>query len=245
MDNAQLINLSRQIALQRQMDVVANNLANINTTGFKAETILFDDYRMPVARADDFAWGDQILEFTQDWASVHDLSPGAITPTGGPLDLALSGDGLFAVETPGGEKYTRAGSFALDSTGTLVDLAGNPVLTELGPVRFEPEDSDITFTADGTIMTSQGSKGRLKIVEFAQPQALERVGDNLFAGGEPLPATNTRVVQGAIEKSNVSGVAEMTEMIRVTRAYETLASIMQRQDDVRRSAVQRLGDINA
>ena len=107
------------------------------------------------------------------------------------------------------------------------------------------EDTDIAISANGTILTSQGGKGKLKIVEFDDPQALMRSGENLFSGGTPVPATSTHVVQGAIEKSNVSGVAEMTEMIRVTRAYETLANIMQRQDDIRRSAVQRLGDLNA
>lgn len=245
MENAQLINLSRQIALQRQMDVVANNLANINTTGFKAESILFDNYQMPLARDGDLPWADQMLEFTEDWATLHDLAPGTVVDTGNPFDLALSGEGFFAVETPEGERWTRAGAFQLDPSGTLVTTDGNPVLTDLGPIRFEPGDTDITIASNGAVMTSQGGKGRLRIVEFDDPQALERVGANLFAGGEPIPAIDTRVTQGAIEKSNVSGISEMTEMIRVTRAYETLASIMQRQDDVRRSAVSRLGDINA
>ena len=245
MENAQLVSLSRQIALQRQMDVVSNNMANINTTGFKAVSILFDNYEMPVARASEFAYPDQALEFTQDWATINDLSGGPILDTGNPLDLAINGDGFFAVQTSEGERWTRAGSFGVDPTGTLVDYNGNPVLTELGPIRFEPEDTDITISANGTIITSQGGKGKLRLVEFDNVQALERVGDNLFAGGEPTPALNSRVVQGAIEKSNVSGIAEMTEMIRVTRAYESLASMMQRQDDMRRSAVQRLGDLNA
>jgi flagellar basal-body rod protein FlgF len=245
MENAQLINLSRQAALQRQMDVVANNLANINTTGFKADTILFDDYQMPVARDRGFSFADQPLEFTQDWATIPDLAPGPLVQTGNPLDVALDGDGFFVVQTPQGERWTRAGAFQIDATGTLVDLSGNPVMGEQGAIRLDPEDTDVTISANGTIMTSQGGKGKLRLVEFADAMSLKRAGDNLFTGGEPTPALTTRVVQGAIERSNVSGVAEMTEMIRVTRAYETLASIMQQQDDIRRSAVSRLGDLNA
>lgn len=245
MENAQLVSLSRQIALQRQMDVVANNMANITTTGFKAEQLLYEQFDMPVAREKEFAYPDQPLAFVQDWATVHDLAPGAIVQTGNPFDVALNGDGFFAVETPQGERWTRSGAFQLDPNGTLVDLSGNPVMGDGGPITFSPDETDFSITGDGSIVTSAGAKGRLRIVEFEAPQALAREGNNLFSGGTPLPATRTTAQQGAIEKSNVSGVSEMTEMIRVTRAYESLASLMQRQDDIRRSAVQRLGDANA
>ncbi len=245
MDNAQIVSLSRQMALQRQMDVVANNLANINTTGFKAEDILFTTAQMPGARDTSFAFADQPLAFTEGWATMHDLAAGSITDTGNPLDVALEGDGFLTVQTPEGERYTRAGSLQIDSTGTLVDVNGNPVLSELGPVHFEPGQTDVSITANGNILTSTGSKGKLKIVEFDNPQELTRAGNNLFAGGTPVTATDTRVVQGAIERSNVSGVAGMTEMIRVSRAYETLANLMQQQDDTRRSAIERLGNLSA
>ncbi len=245
MENAQLINLSRQIGLQRQMDVVANNLANINTTGFKAEQILFEEYDMPVARDRAFAYPDQPLAFTQDWATIHDLAPGATVQTGNPLDVAISGEGFFAVETPQGERWTRSGAFQIDANGTLVTVDGHPVLGEGGTITFSPEETDIAIGASGAVSSSAGGKGRLRLVEFINPQALAREGANLFSGGEPLPAVETRVVQGAIERSNVSGVAEMTEMIRVSRAYESIAKIMQQQDDIRRDAVQKLGRLNA
>lgn len=243
MENAQLIGLSRQMALQRQMDVVANNIANLNTTGFKSEQLLFEEYLMPVARDRDFSFPDQRLSFTEDWATIHDMSAGAVTDTGNPLDVALDGEGFLAVQTPQGERYTKAGSMAIDARGTLVDLQGNPVLSELGPIRFTPTETDISITADGTIASSDGIKGKLKVVEFADPQAATREGNNLWAGGNPQPATQTRVVQGAIEKSNVSGIAEMTEMIRVQRAYESAASMQERQDEMRRTAIQRLGTL--
>ena len=243
MENAQLIGLSRQMALQRQMDVVANNIANLNTTGFKAEQILFQEYMMPVARDRDFAFSDQRLSFTEDWTTIHDMSTGAITSTGNPLDVALEGEGFLAVQTPQGERYSKAGSMTIDPTGTLVDLMGNPVLSELGPIHFTAAETDISITADGTVASSDGIKGKLKIVEFADPQAATRQGNNLWADGDPQPATRTRVVQGAVEKSNVSGIAEMTEMIRVQRAYESAASMQERQDEMRRSAIQRLGTL--
>ena len=130
MENAQLISLSRQIALQRQMDVVANNMANINTTGFKSENILFEDYLMPKARDNDFGGLDHDLHYTEDWATTHDMSTGSIEQTGNPLDVALSGNGFLTVQTPQGPRYTRNGSLQLDASGTLVDLSGNPVLGE-------------------------------------------------------------------------------------------------------------------
>lgn len=244
-ENAQLISLSRQIALQRQMDVVANNMANINTSGFKAEQILFEEYVMPVARDRDFPRLDQPLSYVQDWATMHDLTAGAIQQTGNELDIALNGEGFFAIETPAGERWTRSGAFQIDATGTLVDINGNPVLGEGGPIQFGPEETGITIGADGSISSSAGPKGRLRLVEFANAQELVREGNNLFSGGTPVAATNTRAMQGYVERSNVSGVSEMAEMIRVTRAYESVASMTQKQDDLRRSAIQRLGDANA
>ncbi|ODT75461.1 MAG: flagellar basal-body rod protein FlgF [Pelagibacterium sp. SCN 64-44] len=245
MENAQLISLSRQIALQRQMDVVAHNVANINTTGFKAEQILFEEYVMPVARDRTFPNMNQPLSYVQDWATIHDMAGGTLLQTGNELDVALSGDGFFAVQTPAGDRWTRAGAFQINNNGTLVDLSGNPVLGLGGPIQFDPEETGISIAPDGTISTSAGVKGQLRIVEFANPQALTREGENLFAGGAPGINANTRVMQGHIERSNVSGVSEMAELIRVTRAYESIASLTQRQDELRRSAIQRLGDTNA
>jgi len=244
-ENAQLIGLSRQIALQRQMDVVANNMANINTTGFKAENLLFEEFVMPVARDRDFRSGDQPLSYVQDWATIHDLSGGAMVQTGSELDVALNGDGFFAVQTAAGERWTKAGAFQLDAGGTLVDASGNPVLGERGPIKFGPAETGILIGKDGSVSSSAGAKGSLRIVEFASPQELTREGSNLYAGGTPVAATRTGVMQGFIEKSNVSGVTEMADMIRVQRAYESAASLATKQDELRRSAIQRLGDANA
>jgi flagellar basal-body rod protein FlgF len=245
MENAQLISLSRQIALQRQMDVVANNMANINTTGFKGESLLFEDYLMPKARDNDFTGPDDELHYTQDWFSVHDMTNGPIESTGNPLDVALNGNGFLSVQTPGGERYTRDGALTINAQGTLVDLSGNPVLGESGPISFDESDTDISIAPNGSIMTSNGTKGKLKLSEFADPQVLRLSGNNLYTGPAGTPATQTTVVQGSLERSNVSGVTTMADMIRVERAYQTLATLMQQQDDLRTSAVQRLGDMSA
>lgn len=245
MENAQLIGLSRQMALQRQMDVVANNMANLTTTGFKAEQILFEEYVMPVARDRDFALSDQPLSYTLDWTTIHDMSAGPMMQTGNPLDVALDGDGFLVVQTPAGERWTRSGALQIDPSGTLVNFDGYPVLGEQGPISFQPGETDISIDGTGAIASDQGQKGRLRLVEFADPQETLREGDNLYSGGTPLAAVETRVVQGFIERSNVSGVTEMTEMIRVQRSYENVASMIQRQDELLRTAIQRLGSLNA
>ncbi len=244
-ENAQLIGLSRQMALQRHMDMVANNIANVNTTGFKAEQLLFEEYKMPVAAHGDFSGDDRTLSYVQDWATIQDFSDGAMVQTDAPLDLAVSGDGFFTVQTAAGERWTRGGAFQINNEGTLVDLSGNPVMGDGGQIQFGPEETDIRVGADGSISSSAGAKGRLRIVEFEEVQALVREGNNLMSGGTPIPATNSRVLQGFTEKSNVSGVSEMAEMIRVTRAYESIASLGQKQDDMRRDAIKRLGSVSA
>ena len=245
MENAQLISLSRQIALQRQMDVVANNMANINTTGFKSENMLFEDYLMPKAKDNEFTGPDRNLHYTEDWSTTHDMSTGSIEQTGNPLDVALSGNGFLSIQTPGGTRYSRNGSLQIDSSGKLVDLAGNPVLGESGPITFDSADTDITISDNGAINTSQGSKGKLAVVEFVDPQSLAREGNNYYSGPAGQPATQTKIVQGSIERSNVSGVSAMADMIRVERAYQNLANIMQSQSDLRNTAIQKLGDMTA
>jgi flagellar basal-body rod protein FlgF len=245
MENAQLVALSRQIALQHQMDVVANNMANITTTGFKASDMLFEDYLMPTASDNDFAGLDQDVHYTQDWTTVHDMTAGPVEQTGNELDVALMGNGFLTVQTDAGPRYTKSGALAIDATGTLVDLNGNPVLGTSGAIAFDDSDIDIVISQDGTVSTNNGNKGKLAIAEFVDPQILSRQGDNYFSGPAPDAPVATRLMQGAIERSNVSGVTELTTMIRVQRAYQSLASLMQRQHELRSTAIQRLGDVRA
>lgn len=246
MENALLIGLSRQMTLRRELDTIANNVANVNTAGYKADQLLFEDYLMPTARIDTFRTGDRSLHYVIDPRTVTNHQTGTIDQTGAPLDLALQGDGFFAVQTARGERYTRAGSFQLDAQGQLTTPSGEPVLTEGGPITFSPQDRDIAIGADGTITTSQGVRGRLRVVRFDRTDALTKEAGTLFAapqGVNPVPAPQTRVVQGSIERSNVQPVQEITRMIEVTRTYTTVSQMIERTQDLRRTAIERLAQL--
>ena len=254
MENGSLIGLSRQIALQRELDVIANNIANINTSGFKAEGVVFQEHLMPVASANRFGAADRKLSFVQDRATWHDLSQGPVQQTGNPLDVAVSGDAFLVVQTPRGERYTRNGGLQLNATGELVTSEGYRVLGEAGPIALQNGDRDISISSDGTISVREGKnttdslRGKLRLVSFAQPQRLQKDGASTFSAPEglaPQPATNVRVSQGVIEKSNVSSVIEMTRMIEVTRNYTQVAGILQQQSDMRRSAIEKLAEVPA
>ena len=226
MENALLIGLSRQVALQRELDVVANNIANLNTTGFKADGSIFEEFLMPVARESGFAGKDGRLSFVQDRATWQDFSQGPVQQTGNPLDVAIDGEGFLAVQTPRGERYTRNGALQINAAGELVTSEGYKVLGDGGPIVLQPQDRDVSIGRDGSISVAAGSRGRLRLVNFAQPQQLKKDGTSTFVaptGVRPEASTTTHVIQGAIEKSNVRGVLEMTRMIDVTRTYATVA----------------------
>jgi len=245
-DNAALVTLSRQVALRRELDVVANNLANVNTNGFKGEHMTFEEYLMPVARADGFPRGDRRLSYVQDKASWRDFSHGAVEVTSNPLDVAIKGDAFFVVQTPAGERYTRDGSFQIDSQGRLVTSDGQPVMSNAGPITFAEDETDISIGKDGTISTNLGDRGHLRLVAFDDPHLLRAEGDSRFSSATPgtdVPLGSVGVVQGAIEKSNVQPVVETTRLIEITRAYQTLASMMQSSSELKQSAIQRLADI--
>jgi flagellar basal-body rod protein FlgF len=250
MQNSLLIGLSRQVALQRELDVVSNNIANINTSGFKADGMVFEEFLSPVARS---AATQNRISFVQDRATWHDLSQGPVEQTGNPLDLALQGKGFLTVQTPRGDRYTRSGSMQINATGQLVTSSGTPVLGENGPIVIQPTDRDISISADGTVSVKEGAqsststlRGKLRIVSFDQPEKLEKNGDGTFAAKDDNPARpdlQTRLIQGSLEKSNVRGVVEMTRMIEVTRNYTQVASMLQQQSDMRQSAIQKLAEI--
>ena len=246
MENAQLIALSRQSALRNQLNVVANNMANINTAGFKAQRMLFEEYMMPVAEATEFENRDHDLFYVHDYGTRTDFLPGSIKLTGNELDVAIEGDGFFAVQTAdGGEAYTRNGTFTLDESGQLVTPDDKPVLTDGGPINFTTADGKIEIARDGTISTELGVRGRIKIVNFENPQTLIQMGDNLFSGENPTPVTNVRVAQGALEQSNVEGVVEVTRLIEITRAYTTVSKLIKDADDLRQKAISTLGRVEA
>lgn len=247
MQNATLVALSGQIALQRKLDVIANNVANMDTAGFKRVSLDFEETTMPKASATLFPRRDRDNRFVRELATVHDFSAGSVEVTGNDLDVAIEGDsGFFVIGTPAGERYTRAGDFAIDSTGRLVTSDGKPVLSDGGEVTFSAEETNVAIAHDGTISSSAGLKGKLRIADFPDSTVLAKDGDNLYsASAAPQAPAYVRVRQGALEKSNVSGVQELTAMLDVQRAYERISNLVKQQNDTSTRAIERLGSVNA
>lgn len=247
MENVLLIAASRQMTLRREMDVIANNVANVTTNGFKRRTSTAREFQMPVASADSFRKGeDRRVSFVVDRGTPLDLRNGTLEPTNNPMDIALSSDAFFVVQTPQGQRFTRNGALMTNATGQLVNSDGHALMGEQGAFQFSNEDADIRIAADGTVMSSRGVQGRLQLVRFENPQQLQNVGANLFtvpANVQPQPALQARVQSGVVERSNVSPVLEISRMIEVNRAYQSVASMISRNDEVRRSAIQRLGEV--
>lgn len=234
MENALLIGLSRQTVLERQLDVVANNIANVNTTGFKADQSLFQEYLMPGAREDNFVGRDRRESYVQDRGTYRDVSQGAAQETKNPLDLAIQGNGFLVVQTAAGERYTRDGGLQLNNQGQLVTEEGDQVLGTAGPIVFQPTDHDVNIAPDGTVTVQEGNnrtdalRGKLRLVSFADAQQLLKQGSNLYAAadGAAQPDLKSTLEQGYLEKSNVNAVAEMSHMIEVTRAYTQIATML-------------------
>jgi flagellar basal-body rod protein FlgF len=254
MENALLIGLSRQMVLERQMDVVANNVANVNTNGYKADKSLFQEYLKSGAHEDNFVGVDRAVSYVQDRGTFKDFTQGPTEQTKNPLDVAVDGGGFLVVQTPAGERYTRDGGLQINNQGQLVTAAGNPVLGNSGPIVFQPTDHDVSIAADGNITVMEGInridsvRGKLRLVSFAQAQALLKEGSNLYSAGDGAaaqPDTASTVRQGFIEKSNVNSVAEMSRMIEVTRTYTQIATLLQQQSDLHKNAIQQLADVPA
>ena len=253
MENTLLIGLSRQTTLERQLDVVANNVANVNTTGYKADSSLFEEYLASGAHEDNFVGSDRRVSYVQDRATYRDFTQGASESTKNPLDVAIDGSGFLVVQTAAGERYTRDGGLQLNGQGQLVTVAGNAVLGTSGPIVFQPTDHDINITPDGTITVLEGAsrtdsvRGKLRLASFADAQKLLKEGANLYAAGEgsAQPDIQSQVRQGFIEKSNVNAVAEMSRMIEVTRAYTQIATLLQQESDLHKSAIEKLADVPA
>lgn len=246
MENALLIGLSRQIALQHQMDAIANNLANVQTAGYKSDSLKFEELIAPVANVDGMSGSDGRISFVHQTTQVRDFSQGDIIATGNPLDVALNGDGWLVVATPDGERYTRNGHLRIDGEGRLTTAQGNPVLGLGGAIVMAPEDSAVTIASDGTISTQDGEKARLRLVSFDDEPRMTKIGNALFATDEqPKPAADPQVAQGMIEQSNVHAVTEIARMIEVSRSYIGTAKLLDGTNDLRQRAIEQLGRLQA
>jgi flagellar basal-body rod protein FlgF len=235
MNNASIISLSNQLARSRQMDIVANNLANANSTAFKSEQPLFTQYLANLGPGQ-----AQKMAFPQNIGVTRNFDEGPITSTGNPLDLALQGDGFFVVNTANGPRYTRAGTFALNAQGRIVDLQGDTVIDENGsPITIPPTDSHITISTDGTISTEAGQLTRLKLVRFDNPRALAEEGTGLYIADkvQPRPASGVKVIQGSLEGSNVQPIVELSRLIEISRQYQSSQNMIKSEDERQKSAI--------
>jgi flagellar basal-body rod protein FlgF len=247
MENAFLIGLSRQVALARELDVVANNVANVDTNGFKRRSTVFQEYIMPKARHEEFNGTDQRMSYVWDKGTALNYSAGALERTGNPLDVAIQGDPMFAVRAPGGERYTRNGSLGINAKGELVNSDGHVMVTDQGSLTISSTETDIKIAQDGSITTSNGPRGKLKLVKVPNPQVLQNEGQNLFSSPAPLQAAESkdfRLAVGEVEKSNVKAVQEISRLMEISRAYQSVSSLMQRTDELRRNAISRLADVS-
>jgi flagellar basal-body rod protein FlgF len=236
-----MVALQSQRILQRRMDVAAMNMANVSTSGFKADELVVEEAARTNASAED---NPHNVRFARDVTVVRNMAQGPITHTGNDLDAAIEGSGFFMVQGQGGQTlYTRDGAFTLNQDGQLVTSDGRPVLSSGGaPITVEANAQSITIGRDGAVTVDGNQTGTIGVVDFARPGALEKVGQNLWsANGQPSRAFTGVVIQGALEGSNVNPVAELTNLIEISRAYQSAARVVSGADDLRQRAIQRLG----
>ena len=228
--------LTRQSGLMREMQAIANNIANASTSGFRREGVIFSEY---VNRLD----GAPSLSMARASARNIDLTQGELSDTGGSFDFAIEGEGFFLVETPRGNRLTRMGSFTPSAEGELVNPEGYRLLDQGGaPVFVPPDAGKVSMARDGTLSANGEPLARVGLWQPQDPTGLIHEGGTLFAarGGEE-PMEGGVVLQGKIEGSNVNPLAEISRMIEVQRAYELGQSFMEREDNRMRTVIQTLG----
>lgn len=241
MDNSIYISLSKQLGLFRDLEVSANNLANVNTPGYNAQKMMFSQYLNK-----DFARKDA---YANDPLTYRDTSAGTMQHTGNPLDVAITGsNAYFQLQTPLGTRFTRAGNFQLDANGTLVDPNGYPVLgADGGQIALPNNAVNIAINGAGQITADGADVGQIGMMEFANERAMTRLGNNLFTSNETpqpvqqviqpgtvAPLTNARMVQGALEGSNVNAIGEMTRVMELSRSVGNSAKFIEGMYDLER-----------
>jgi flagellar basal-body rod protein FlgF len=229
------------IVQQNVLDIRASNIANMSTPGFKAGSVLFSDYLVSEA-GDTTTPGGQTEQMVQDRATWRDFSQGPLSRTGNPLDFALSGAGFFVIDTARGERYSRAGRFALSASSQLVDMEGNTVQGIDGrPLVIPPGDSQINVASDGTISTESGQLGKIRVVTFDSQQSLQAEGNCLFSTNEtPQNAEQPGIVQGTIEGANVQAVVELTRMMAEMREFDFASQFVDAESQRSQSAIDNI-----
>jgi flagellar basal-body rod protein FlgG len=241
---------SGAVAALERLDAVAQNLANVNTAGYKGARPVFKvkgDGDVPPDPSADVSPERQLGVAQVQQASLErDFTPGPMRQSGNALDVAIQGPGFFAVATPRGERYTRQGTFAVDGQGYLVTEHGERVQGEQGDLRL---DGAPLIGEDGTITTTTGTNvGKLKLVGFGDKPALVAEGNSLFAPGpgavaQPIKESDVRLQQGAIEASNVDAVRSLMELVEVSRGFESYMKALQRFDEIGQRSINDVGRV--
>jgi flagellar basal-body rod protein FlgF len=237
MDLAGYVALTRVSSLANELQSVANNIANLSTTGYRREGVVFAEMvkALPVEGGS--------VAMTEARGRYFDSLQGSLEETGGTLDLAIEGDGYFTVMTPAGERLTRAGAFTRNADGIVVNMDGHPLLDEGGgEIAIPFEAKSIGVSADGTMSVDGEPLARVGVVTVEDQTKLFREAGVLFRADEaPVPVENGRVLQGFLEQSNVNPVAELARMVDVQRAYEYGQKLMDQEDERIRLVVRTLG----
>jgi flagellar basal-body rod protein FlgF len=246
----------------KKLEVISQNLANVNTTGYRRDRLVFKEFMPPFAPDPGLDTGKNVLlppdrgNSNVSYVGISDYytdqTAGALKQTGGSLDLALGGPGYFSIETQDGTRYTRNGNFRLNTKNQLVNQKGDLVLdTQQNPIIIDVPGADISIDASGNISAGTGLTntiiGKIKVVKFENPKTLEKVGDGLFKqinlNAQEIPTTDTIVSQGFLENSNVSTVEEMTDMLATLRLFETYQKMIQTIDSMDDQSVNDIGRV--
>ena len=237
MENAGYTALTRQSGLLREMQVVANNIANISTTGFRREGVIFSEFVKTLE-------GEPSLSMATANGHSTNLRQGSLTQTGGTFDFAIEGEGFFMVEGPGGPLLTRAGSFGPSATGELVTSDGLRLLDAGGaPIFVPPDAASVTLASDGTLSADGQPLTQIGLFQPTDPTDLRHQDGARFSatgGTEPVIA-DTTILQGFVESSNVDAISEIARMIEVQRAYEMGQQFLSQEDERIRSMIRSFG----
>jgi len=237
MDNAAYIALTRMSGLRREMQVVANNIANATTAGFRREGMVFSEFVIaPQGRDSSLSMA---LGNTRHTFQIQ----GALSQTNGTFDMAIEGEGFFQLETAQGPRLTRAGAFTPNEAGELVNMDGHRLLDAGGAAIFVPPDArGIEMARDGTLSADGQPFAQVGLVRPIDPVTMHRAAGTLFSVDGPLePVAASTLLQGFVEESNVDPILELTRMIEVQRAYERGQSLLDREDERIKSVIQTLG----
>ena len=239
-------------AVERKMDTVSNNLANVNTTGFKEDQPSFREVLSkaqqvpPESEEERFLsheYLDQYVGMEKSAVTVDEIgknfSPGPMQQTDNALDLAINNEGFFTIDTPFGQRFTRNGNFQLNSEGTIVTSDNYPVLGENGPIQVKGQEIFVDY--QGRVQVDGQLADRLLTVRFRNQDNLQKLGNSFFApissDDVPIPSEEVRVQQGMLEGSNVNTVMEMTRMISANRTYESIQKSLSSVDRMNERAI--------